>query len=416
MSAKLGMNPKMGKKWFIFYAKVRPVLSVLMILPTFFIIAQNLNVYLEHIGLIISVLASIAAGILSIIVAVKSNDDYEEFVLFVNEVLIFEIFNMGYQAAAQQYYQNGYDIATCAIIGLIILVFSYFAWYRPNIKYFRRRLIVIHTEVTSTYQQHTAALEQSSIEESVTNISKKAARYCSRCGNPIDPVTKQCLGCKKQYFKGISCRKIFTILLILLLICSLVLNLDFYVTCKEILAKNTELTSENEILSKKVTNIQKETSNLEKELKASYRLFEEINELVVFVEDDGTRLYHRFLCEKFKGESFWAFNIDAAEGKGYKPCTLCSNTSFSSNWNDSFTQLLIETIVGEDYEISTEELKEVVPSALASLASLDVVLSCSSWKGLYHSISCERLTGNCTVTIRTIAKANGLRPCPVCQD
>ena len=30
----------------------------------------------------------------------------------------------------------------------------------------------------------------------------------------------------------------------------------------------------------------------------------------------------------------------------------------------------------------TEELKEVVPSALASLASLDVVLSCSSWKGL----------------------------------
>lgn len=249
-------------------------------------------------------------------------------------------------------------------------------------------------------------------------VERKFAKYCSRCGEPIDPTTKQCLGCGKQYFKGISWKKVLCALLTLMLISSLVLNVVFYITCKEIVLENSELISENEALTKTSSKIQKENESLEKELRLSYKQFDNINELVVFVEDDGTRLYHKFLCEKFKGESFWAFNIDAAEGKGYKPCTLCSNADYSTSltWIDSFTQLLIETIVGEDYEISTDELKNLSTSSLASLISNDVVLTCSSWKGLYHSITCERLTGICTVRILPAAKADGFRPCPMCQN
>lgn len=70
-----------------------------------------------------------------------------------------------------------------------------------------------HTDIP---QQSTAAKEHSP--------SKSAIKYCSRCGKPIDPISKKCSGCGKQYFKGISA-KIFLIgALIICLILSLVLN------------------------------------------------------------------------------------------------------------------------------------------------------------------------------------------------
>ena len=54
--------------------------------------------------------------------------------------------------------------------------------------------------------------------------------------------------------------------------------------------------------------------------------FEQIDffdRFVVFVEDDGTNKYHKYECSKFKGDSFWAFNIDAAKDEGYTACPYC---------------------------------------------------------------------------------------------
>ena len=48
-----------------------------------------------------------------------------------------------------------------------------------------------------------------------------------------------------------------------------------------------------------------------------------IDDYVVVVEDDGTNLYHKYGCPKFLGKSFWAFNTEAAESEGYKPCSFC---------------------------------------------------------------------------------------------
>lgn len=47
------------------------------------------------------------------------------------------------------------------------------------------------------------------------------------------------------------------------------------------------------------------------------------DEYVVFVEDDGTNLYHKYDCYRFKGDYFWAYNTDQAIDIGYEPCPRC---------------------------------------------------------------------------------------------
>ena len=44
---------------------------------------------------------------------------------------------------------------------------------------------------------------------------------------------------------------------------------------------------------------------------------------VVFVADDGTKKYHNYSCEYLDLSYFWAYNTEAAEDRGYKPCSHC---------------------------------------------------------------------------------------------
>lgn len=48
-----------------------------------------------------------------------------------------------------------------------------------------------------------------------------------------------------------------------------------------------------------------------------------IDEYVVFIEDNGSNLYHQYSCSEFTKESFWAYNIEAAKGMDYYPCPKC---------------------------------------------------------------------------------------------
>ncbi len=49
------------------------------------------------------------------------------------------------------------------------------------------------------------------------------------------------------------------------------------------------------------------------------------DEYIALIEDDSTNWYHKYDCHSFKGEDFWAFNIDQAENLGYEPCPYCYN-------------------------------------------------------------------------------------------
>lgn len=48
-----------------------------------------------------------------------------------------------------------------------------------------------------------------------------------------------------------------------------------------------------------------------------------MDKYVVLVFDDGSDYYHTYECYKKYDGSFWAYNINAAENKGYTPCPDC---------------------------------------------------------------------------------------------
>lgn len=132
------MNKQLGTKWFTFFTKVRPWFAGLIALAALPDFVQYTSVYLSHIGLLISFLLTITQAVLSVIVAVKAEEDYGKFVRFVKGVLVFEVLSLAYQLSVEKYYQEGADLLYFIVaIGIYFLV-----WYLPNAKYFKKRLIV----------------------------------------------------------------------------------------------------------------------------------------------------------------------------------------------------------------------------------------------------------------------------------
>lgn len=425
MPSKLIMNPTMGRKWFIFYARVRPCFIIFSAFVLFINAVQYPSFYTDNILLLITVLLAVAQFILAIRIFLYSYKDYEDFVKLANCSLILDIFTIPYNSSIQLYYEKACDPGPTAIIGTVILLLTYLLWYRPNIKYFRKRLFRAPTVVTpqktvqanhiSTadnvpHAPNTARSDLQSelpIADPVAKTSKR--RYCSNCGGMIDPITKKCSGCEKQYFKGVPWKAVLVVILVLLLICSLSANVLLYMVCDDFSSEKSELTE-------KLDAIQAENEVLSQELKDSNKQFNEINRLVVFVEDDGTNLYHKFECEKFVGNSFWAYNIDAAIEKGYEPCSLCSKSTNKPtlSWNEEFDYRMIAHAVGDDYEISTADLKNLPAKEREWLASQNIVFICSTWTGRYHNMFCDRLIGTCRVTVRPLAESEGYRACLHC--
>lgn len=44
---------------------------------------------------------------------------------------------------------------------------------------------------------------------------------------------------------------------------------------------------------------------------------------VVFVENDGSRVYHTYDCARFSKKNFWAYSRKLAEAEGFEPCSTC---------------------------------------------------------------------------------------------
>lgn len=181
-----------------------------------------------------------------------------------------------------------------------------------------------------------------------TPVAKKPVKYCSRCGKPIDGFSKKCTGCGKQYFKGITMKTVLNIIIAILLSVSLV---GVFILSRE----NVKLQKANEELVQALavdqnnpeitSNLDTVNSELKKEIKALKADITELNaqkneiqrklseyadeiafydKYIVFVADDGTKLYHNYDCKKFQlCDSFWVYGFEEAESKGYKPCSLC---------------------------------------------------------------------------------------------
>lgn len=171
------MNRQLGTKWFTFYVKIRPWLLCLTSLTIIVDFFQYTDIYFNYWWMLLYFVTGIVQPVLAIIVFAKSEGDYEDFVQFVNGVLIFEMINIAYQQGVQQYIKS-FEFGTAFIIALIVLIVEYFLWYRLNIKYFKKR-ILREDPITVTR----SASESAQIPNA--NESPKADSNYKVCGSDI---------------------------------------------------------------------------------------------------------------------------------------------------------------------------------------------------------------------------------------
>jgi len=167
------------------------------------------------------------------------------------------------------------------------------------------------------------------------------ARYCKLCGSAIDPSTKKCTCCGKQYFSFAAARRIALPILAI----SLIVAVGFFLYSQYqtiITDYQNQIDTLNTALSESKSNlsaVSRERDSLSMQVK---RLESDVTELknaaaktagelrfyrayAVIVLTDSPYSYHTYNCSIFQASSskFRIYNISQAEANGYTPCPEC---------------------------------------------------------------------------------------------
>lgn len=206
------MNRELGTKWFTFYTKVRPWICCISALTTILDFFKYPGIYIGNSWLLIYFLTVIAQVVLSIMVAIKSDDRYFDFVCFVKGVLVFDVIGAAYGQGVEQYINDGLVLEPEAVgIFVTTLLFNYFVWYRLNVKYFEKRLILLTDNIVpevSHFSQnaqnkqieqiHTEPIEKDSDRVAVSCVSPASICFCRKCGERLFNDSRFCHRCGTQ--------------------------------------------------------------------------------------------------------------------------------------------------------------------------------------------------------------------------
>lgn len=173
------------------------------------------------------------------------------------------------------------------------------------------------------------------------------ARFCKLCGDPIDPATRKCTGCSKQYFRPPVFQKkhlaITAGVLVCIAVALLIFNLASRLSAAD--AQIAELNSQIAELEDTVAE-QKRQITIYKRNEDNYstklsKKTEQCNELrdenvmlkdllsfyeenIVFVCNNNPKVYHKFACPYVDAaEGIYSYNIQLVVSWDYKPCPRC---------------------------------------------------------------------------------------------
>jgi len=140
--------------------------------------------------------------------------------------------------------------------------------------------------------------------------------YCKRCGSLVDKKNRKCTGCNKQYFR-LSKVAVLWVLVGIITVGLIGLNVYQYYQTLQLNSVISEL--QDTMVSKSSTISDLRAKSATYKDKADF-----LDNEIAIVPDDGTYTYHKYGCLWLnKSSHFWAYNIEAAKAKGYKPCPYC---------------------------------------------------------------------------------------------
>lgn len=151
------------------------------------------------------------------------------------------------------------------------------------------------------------------------------SEFCPYCGMPIPMVAKiqseENVPCVKK--NNWNWARVVMIVMAIAIVAFSVLSIyqhnNNHTLQQEVAQLEKEVQKNKSLLSIR----EKRITELKKEVDENSELLRLIDTSVVFVEDDGTNLYHKYGCYRFKGSRFWVFNVEAARDYGYYACANC---------------------------------------------------------------------------------------------
>lgn len=94
----------------------------------------------------------------------------------------------------------------------------------------------------------------------------------------------------------------------------------------ELVAAADELDRQIKELTSKVTSLNAQVDALDISNAALSEKVSFMDRYVVFVNNDGSKLYHSYNCKAFSRQNFWAYSRKLAESNGFSPCSSCQET------------------------------------------------------------------------------------------
>ncbi|MBQ1344037.1 MAG: zinc ribbon domain-containing protein [Firmicutes bacterium] len=160
-------------------------------------------------------------------------------------------------------------------------------------------------------------------------------RYCQKCGGIVDPETKKCTKCGKQYFKFPTknvLRGLVAALIIAMGVGLVYLYNQNQALAQELGEREAEVTRYKGLYDN--TNKEQEYwrnqySTIKEKYSSIFGEYKFYHDYAVIVGDDATN-YHKYGCDRLfydngnmKVDGFWIYNSEAAKGLGFDPCSEC---------------------------------------------------------------------------------------------
>ena len=161
--------------------------------------------------------------------------------------------------------------------------------------------------------------------------------FCKHCGAECgDDVTK-CPNCGKRVRfvrKAINKKPLLIVTFCILFLSVIGLSIACTMLYQQNVESQSTITSLDELSQNLQRTIDRQNGKI-KELEKDYSdLFSDfldygakadfLDNYIAFVVSDDAYAYHTYDCHFFQNcDSYWAYNIEAAQSRGYSPCKVC---------------------------------------------------------------------------------------------